>query len=238
MGAKSGHYWKQTGSLVTRDHRYWLPLIGALHGNRREEPTLLQVKHVRRTATGIVYFNWTAPELFCGLKDVGSPRDVPLHLNILRLGFMEARVDGRDPEAPLFPEAVSFGMMGRNAEPFGSWFGLFRKHCGILDPRLDFHSWRHTAETRLLRAGVPQSHVDEILGHESEGRRSEMSAVYNHGMSIELLKDSVDKLSLPIDIEALIDAVERSDAVDRSAAWPDLSDPEIRPKPKNSKREA
>ena len=236
-GAKSGHYWKQTGPLVTRDHRYWLPLIGALHGNRREEPTLLRVKHVRRTAAGIAYFNWTAPELFGGLKDVGSPRDVPLHCDLLRLGFMEARVDGRDPEAPLFPEAVSFGMMGRNAEPFGSWFGLFRRHCGIVDPRLDFHSWRHTAETLLLRAGVPQSHVDEILGHESEGRRSEMSAVYNHGMSIELLKVSIDRLALPIDVEALNEAVKRSDAVDRSAAWPDLSAPETRPKPRTSKRE-
>lgn len=235
-GAKSGHYWKQTGPLVTRDHRYWLPLIGALHGARREEPTLLKVKHVRLTAGGVAYFNWTAPELYKGLKDVGSPRDVPLHRDLLRLGFMDARVHGRDPEAPLFPDAVSYGAMERNAEPFGSWFGLFRKHCGVVDPRLDFHSWRHTAETLLLRAGVPQSHVEEIVGHESEGRRSAMSAVYNHGMSVELLKISIDRLSLPIDVEALIEAVRRSDAVDRSAAWPDLSDPKIRPKPKASRR--
>lgn len=161
---------------------------------------------------------------------------MPLHRDLLRLGFMEARVDGRDPEAPLFPEALSYGAMQRNAEPFGKWFGQFRKHCGIVDPRLDYHSWRHTAETVLLRAGVPQSHVDEIIGHESQGRRSEMSAVYNHGMSIELLKKSIDRLSVPIGVELLNDAVKRSDAVDRSAAWPNLSDPEIQPKPKTSKR--
>ena len=174
-----------------------------------------------------------APDLYSGLKDVGSPRDVPLHCDLLRLGFMEARVDGRDPEALLFPDAVSHGLMERDAGPFGSWFGHFRKHCGVIDPRLDFHSWRHTAETLLLRAGVPQAHVDEIIGHESGGRRSEMSRIYNHGMSIEILKVAIDKLVLPIDVDALIAAVKRSDAVDRSAAWPDLSDPGITPKPKN-----
>jgi len=236
MGAKSGHYWKQVGPLVTRDHRYWLTLIGALHGNRREEPTLLRVKHVRHTA-GIAFFDWMAPELCDGLKDVGSPRDVPLHRDLLRLGFLEARVDGRDPEAPLFPEAVSHSVMKRDAGPFGSWYGHFCNACGVTDSRLDFHSWRHTAETRLLRAGVPQSHVDEILGHESEGRRSEMGGIYNHGMSIELLKESIDKLVLPIDVDALIAAVSRSDAVDRSAAWPDLSDAEIAPKAKKPRRD-
>ena len=107
--------------------------------------------------------------------------------------------------------------MKRDAEPFGSWFGLFRKHFGVTDPRLDFHSWRHNAETRLLRAGVPQSHVEELIGHESDSRRSEMSAIYNQGMSIQVLKESIDRLELPINIEALNDAVTRSDAVDRSA---------------------
>ena len=57
-------------------------------------------------------------------------------------------------------------------------------------------------------------------------------------MSIELLKVSVDRLALPLDVEALNESVKRSDAVDRSAAWPDLSAPEIRPKPRTSKREA
>ena len=231
MGARSGHYWKRKGNRVVRDHRYWMALMGAFYGNRREEPAVLKVKHVRSTASGVVYFNWKAPELASLLKAIGSPRDVPLHRDFLALGFMEARVYGRDPEAPLFPEAVSHAKMERKAESFGSWFGRFRRACGVDDPLLDYHAWRHTVTTLLKRAGVPDSHIEELIGHESETRRSEM-ATYDHGLSIELLKEAIDKLVLPIDVEALNAAVARSDAFDRSAAWPDLSDPGIVPKAK------
>lgn len=127
-----------------RDHRYWLTIINTLHGNRREEPVVLSVKHVRTTASGVWYFNWLAPELASLLRDVGSPRDVPLHRSLITLGFLEARVFGRDPEAPLFPEAFSHSEMARHAGPYGKWFGLFCDACGVNDPALDTHAWRHT----------------------------------------------------------------------------------------------
>ncbi len=229
MGCRSRWGWRYQGGLVVRGHRYWMPLIAASHGNRREVAALLKVKHVKKTAAGIWYFNWAATELSALLKDIGSPRDVPLHSTLLELGFLEARVLGRDPEARVFPEAVSYGVMHRDAEPFGKWYGQFRRACNITE--LDFHSWRHTVITMLARAGVPDSQIEEIVGHESEQRRSELRT-YNHGSTIEMLKMSIDKLVLPIDIAAMKAAVARSDAIDRSAAWPDLADPRTIPKPK------
>ena len=217
-----------------RDHRYWMTFVNALHGNRREEPVVLKVKHVKRTASGIWYFNWAAPELADLLKDIGSPRDVPLHETLISMGFLEARVYGRDPEAPLFPEAHSHSVMARHAQPYGSWFGLFCDDCGVRDPALDTHAWRHTVVTNLGLAGVSASLIEEIVGHESENRRSELGT-YTHAASLELLKEAIDKLHVPINVAALRAAVARSDLIDRSAAWPDLSNPDIVPKRKSTK---
>jgi len=107
LGCKSQRKWKVQGARVFRNHRYWMILLGLLTGMRREEPALLKVKHVKQV-NGIWYFDLLDEELVPLLKDVGSPRLVPLPETLLDLGFIEARITRRPPEARLFPEAVSY----------------------------------------------------------------------------------------------------------------------------------
>jgi integrase len=230
LGCASQSRWKTPGEQVFRDHRYWITLIGLLHGMRREEPILLQVKHVK-CEEGVWHFDLLDPKLEPFLKDIGSPRKVPLHRDFLELGFIEARVAGRDPEARLFPEAVSHSEIGKDGGPFGKWFLAFRVSVGVSADELDFHSCRHTVINRLVEAGVPEAHVEELCGHEGEERRSELST-YRHGMLLQTLKAAVDRLVIPLDVAALKEAVRRSDAIDRSAAWPNLDCPSIVPKPR------
>jgi len=47
---------------------------------------------------------------------------------------------------------------------------------GIIDSRISFHSLRHTATSLMKNAGVPQSVVMDIIGHES----SAISQAYTH----------------------------------------------------------
>ncbi len=101
------------------------------------------------------------------LKGIGSPREVPIHNYLLAIGFLEARVYGRDAEQRLLPEAVSYSANG-NGGPIGQWFLRFRRSCNIDDPKLDFHAFRHTVVTGLNNVGIPQTHIEEIVGHESE----------------------------------------------------------------------
>lgn len=222
LGSRSYTRWKVPGEFVFRDHRYWLVLIGLLHGMRREEPVLLKVKHVK-LEHGIWHFNLLDEELGDQLKAIGSPRLVPLHKCLLDLGFIEARVAGRDAEARLFPDAVSNSMRDRQADPFGKWFLHFRRHFGLADEKLDFHSFRHTAATALLNAGVPNAYVEELCGYEGEARQSILS-VYDHGRLLPDLKAYLDRFSPPVDVDALINARCRSDSVDRQAAWPQLDE--------------
>ncbi len=233
FGAKSKSRWKKPGVFVFRDHRYWGVLIGLLHGMRREEPFVLKVRHVK-SKNDIWYFDLLDPEVIPLLKDVGSPRMVPLHKDLIELGFLELRVWGRNPDDALFPEALSHSEMKRAGGPFGQWFLNFRRSLGIDDEKLDFHSARHTVISGLLEAGVPESHIEEICGHEGEERRSELST-YDHGRLLETLKDGIDKWVLPYELPSLIQAVIHSDYIDPKAANPRLDDPSIVPRPRRKR---
>ena len=222
LGARSARDWKTKGTLVVPDHRYWITLIGLLHGMRREEPIVLKVRHVQQK-DGIWYFDLLDDEVVPLLKDVGSPRHVPLHKALLDLGFIAARVTGRGLESALFPEAVSHSEIARHGDPFGKWFLHFRRFHGVDDPKLDFHSVRHTVISRLLDAGVPENHVEEICGHEGAGRRSEIAS-YDHGRLLGILKLAIDRLVIPIDVAGLVSAWTASERIHGRYRVPDEVD--------------
>ena len=225
VGAASASRWKDAGALVVRDHRYWLLPIGFLHGTRREEPVVLKVKHVKKCpVTSIWYFDFEDPEVCEQLKATGSPRLVPLHHVLLDLGFLEARVFGRDSEERLFPEAETTAEIGGDAGPFGQWFLRFRRSLGVNDPRADFHAARTTAMNLLEEAGVARAIIEALCGWESTERRSTLDE-YKRPKKLQVLKDAVDKIEMPIDVSAYAVAVTRSDSIDRRAAWPEFDAP-------------
>lgn len=224
-GAASASRWRTPGPSIVRDHRFWLTIIAFLHGNRREEPALLKVKHVRGLGPGeLPYFDLFDRDLRPLLKDSGSPREIPFHRFMAPLGFLEARILHRDPEERIFPDAGSAAEIGGDTGPFGQWFRQFRLACGVDDDALDLHSSRHTVFNRLKEAGVPISHIEALIGHDTNGRRSAFAA-YDRKMRIEVLKAAIDKLDVPLDVAAIMAAVKRSDAINPGFAWPDLKGP-------------
>lgn len=212
-GLRSRYWWKHQGDLIRRDDRYWGCLLGPHQGMRREEFFQLKVRHVvQDEASGIWYFNLKAMGL--RLKDIGSPREVPLHDNILQLGFVEERVIGRPPGDMLFPEAIKQDAAGYHGARFGDWFGHLCDWLEVPDNN-DFHAFRTTFITRLRGAGVDRDHVDALAGHESIGRRS-VQDEYDKGLPMSKLKQLIDQLVLPIDIAALKEAAGRYGKVDFS----------------------
>lgn len=212
IGLRSRRGWKTPGPYVLRDERYWGILIGSHSGMRRGEIFQLRVKHVvQDTETGIWYFNLMEQSL--QLKAEGSARWIPLHQNLLKLGLIEALVAGRGENELLLPE----GEVGAEAKDvlddgddtaygsaFGKWFQRFKSEYGARKDVV-FHSFRHSAATLLVNAGAQTEFVEELIGHESMARRSELRR-YNKGQTLVLLKDVVDRLVLLIDVDKLVDA--------------------------------
>ena len=81
---------------------------------------------------------------------------------------------------------------------------------------LSFHCLRHTANTMMKEAGVPQAVVMELIGHDSE----QMSEVYTH-VGADALKRAADALPDPFQSTHLFSKNQRS-RLEGSSHWRDL----------------
>ena len=190
-GCASPHRRHKSGKTIVRDALYWRPLIAATTGMRREEITQLLVGDIKRDVdNGIWHIDLTRRDM--RLKNRESRRLVPIPDVLLMFGFLDRLVDGREPSSPLMAE-LRLNAKGIYGDGIGKRFGRYRIHIGLDQPLLDIHALRHTVATNLNRAGVPQAHAEEVLGHRSPARRTAF-AIYDKGATLRVLKDALDSL--------------------------------------------
>jgi hypothetical protein len=156
--------------------RFWLPLIGLFHGMRPNEAGQLETADMKEE-NGILYFyvrevseDGSASEKL--IKTAQSKRRVPVHPEMLKLGFREfieeRRKDRAEPR--LFPE-LPRSKLGYVSDPFGKWFKRFVQKAVGEDCRATFKSFRHQFRTALFDADVSIP-VTEALGGWELMRRS------------------------------------------------------------------
>ena len=120
------------------------------------------------------------------IKTNASRRSIPLHDELLRLGFVK------------YCESMSQGSLwpnlpkreGKAGGFFSQYFGELRAELGI-PSSMSFHSFRHSVRTNLVCAGVAESVVDRLLGHIGNG--SVGAKVYMH-LSQQKLQESINCL--------------------------------------------
>ncbi|KVR95835.1 hypothetical protein WK28_01980 [Burkholderia vietnamiensis] len=99
-----------------------------------------------------------------GIKNSTSRRRVPVHSELVRLGFLDlvASAKGARVFSDLKPDRH-----GREAASFGATFGrtFLRKVCEISDTRKTFHSFRHLFKDVMREHGVPEDVSDALTGH-------------------------------------------------------------------------
>jgi integrase len=189
MGCRSSHYWKQPGDMIIKDHRYWLPLVALFSGGRKTEICQLDVSDVQEHRD-IWCFDITGyDELENGkhVKNVHSDRLVPIHPELIRLGFIEY-VSGRRAagETKLFDCNPG---EGNNYDPFTKWFHRFRKSLGIDGDRTVFHSFRHNFEQAMTDTGM-----NERLQFAIGGRTDRHSVTSYAAPKPELLFEAISKV--------------------------------------------
>ena len=160
-----------------KPHRYWLPLLAFYTGARLNE--LCQL-HCRDVYDGVIDINKDAPDK--RLKNSSSKRIVPLHPELIRLGFEEfCDHDGR-----VFEE-LNHGRDG-HSKNVSRWFKGYRESLGIQSP---FHSFRHTFSDELKQALVSPHVIDELTGHAIRG---ESMGRYGKRYGVTVLKEAVEKI--------------------------------------------
>lgn len=165
----------------------WLPLLALFTGARIQELGRLTTDDVREER-GILFFDL----IDAGTKTANARRTVPVHPELIKLGFMEYLKTRRDEgSGPLFPALRS--AQTSPTENFSKWWGRYARKHGIDDTRKVFHSFRHTVKDGFRNSGVPREFQILLQGHSLTG----VDAAYGEGASIETLAREMNKLCFP-----------------------------------------
>lgn len=204
-GRKSAYFYNEPGSVIIRDALYWLPLLACYQLMRREEICQLRVRHIRRE-NAIWYFDLMQRDV--KVKRGSSRRRVPFHDAVIRLGFLEQVVLGRDADELLFPELAPKAK-GSYSDAVGKRVGRMVDSLGIRLIRVDateadgaLHPFRHHGITQLENQNIKGGIIDALSGHSSKDRRSERRR-YTDEIYLTVLRDTINRLDIPVDVEAL-----------------------------------
>jgi integrase len=170
--------------------RYWLPRIGLYSGIRLEEIAQLRPQDLRQVA-GVWCFDVNG-DGGKKLKTAGSARLVPIHPWLIEAGLLTYR-DANAAKPSLWPD-LTRGADGFMSSPFSKWFGRFKRAAGITNPRLTFHSLRHTFVDALKQAGEDELVIKELVGH---ANTSITTGRYGKRLNPERLYSAVSRLSWP-----------------------------------------
>jgi site-specific recombinase XerD len=181
------------GSLIIKDEKYWLPLLGLYHGNRLEEFAQLCRGDVRQQDG--IWFLDINDEGAKQVKNEQSKRRVPLHSELHRLGFLDyVEKTAPNPTDRIFPQLRPGGPDKKLGYFFTKWWTNYRKDIEIYEKGLDYHSFRASVTTKLATAGVPLEVRNELLGHEG---KSVDEQTYLKGLQLSVLADAINRVSWP-----------------------------------------
>ena len=215
-----GHGYATLGPNRPKNARFWIPLIALFNGLRLNEACQLDVADVRIVG-GITCFVVTASAhgpTDKRLKTASSERLVPVHPELLTLGFVAfVEERARAGKAKLFGE-VTLGSTGYRSATFSAWFARFAAKESASTDKTCFHSFRHSFRDALREAGIDRD-VALALGGWSRaggaGGSASIGDAYGSGYRAATLFDAVRKVSYPdLDLSHLREPYRSSTDVD------------------------
>lgn len=189
---------------------YWMPLLALFSGARQGELAPMTADDVQEDEpTGILYLRIAEDrERGARLKTRSSRRVVPVHPELVRLGFLDY-VEGRrrqsGPKAPFFP-LLEKGSRDGFADNWSKWFGRYLAKIGIGDDGPVFHSFRHNFKDALRSQGASEDINDALTGHSGGGVGRGYGAKDKAlRFGLERLADAVAKVNFPgVSLEHLL----------------------------------
>nr|WP_181179011.1 tyrosine-type recombinase/integrase [Methylibium rhizosphaerae] len=190
---------------AAQDAAYWVPLLALFTGARVSELAQLRIRDLvladssAGPATLAVLSITDEPEddevgtFATATKTAGSVRTVPLHRELIRLGFLEYAAAIKEAgAAQMFPSVQRREGKGAG-DDLSTWFGKYRRGLGITRPRAGIHAARHTMRTALANAGATDAQAFAIGGW--SGARGPGNSTYLHALSPEVLREVLDRVT-------------------------------------------
>ncbi len=181
---------------------FWLPLLALLTGARQGELAGLTANDVQvdmETSTPLLFITEKASR-GRRLKTKTSQRVVPIHGELVRLGFLQyveevRRRDGTDawlfsPIAPVVGKPRS--------STWSKWFGRYLRAQGVTDTNKVFHSFRHRFKDEARAGGVEVEVHNALMGQADAtvgGRYGAKEMLARFG--VKVLRAAVAKVAYP-----------------------------------------
>jgi integrase len=144
---------------------FWLPLIAAYTGARREELAQLYVGDIRQHESGQWFIRIIDDRPDKSVKTDSSRRDVAIHDDLMTLGLLEL-VLGQEPNTKVFAQLDK--VSGRYSGIVAKHWRLITQQCGVYRAgRNPLHAFRHTFKTLAREHGIPKEVSDWVTGHAS-----------------------------------------------------------------------
>ncbi len=180
--------WSKCRSTISDRTLFWLFVLGLTSGARIEEVGQARLQDVRED--GGIHFIEIDDGDGRNVKTDESRRLLPLHDIVLRLRFIDYCGEMREAgEVNLFPDLLSnrYGKRTKEASRRAN------RYIGSIvsdDPRLVFHSLRHTFKDLGKDVLLPDYILDQICGHAplSVGGR------YGMGARLRTIKEALDRI--------------------------------------------
>jgi hypothetical protein len=177
------------------DPMFWAPLVALHMGLRSEEILQLYLDDIEIIDDIPCVVLKQGPGQ--SLKSKASRRTIPVHANLLKLGFMQlVALRRREGEPRLFPWLERSQSKKTFTENFSKRFTKYRQDHKIYDEQRDFHSFRTTFNDLLTQAECQDSHRRALMGHVE---RDVGITNYNpSGFSMKTLRDCVNAVKIDI----------------------------------------
>lgn len=194
------HRFSRVGPNIVRRSRYWVPLLALFTGMRMGEVLQLTPDHVRRSAQGTNFIVLTRD---MKLKTDGAEREIPIHPELERMGFLVWVEEKRNAKAGALFDDVPASKHGYRSDIFTKRFASFLKKVDLAAARrakLCFHSFRHTFKDALNETEATEEIKDELCGW---ARAKKTGRRYGTGLSADRLRPFVEQVEFGIVLDHL-----------------------------------
>jgi integrase len=180
------------GANVIRGTRFWIPLIGLFTGMRLNEICQLEVADIRQSSKGNIFIYVNADAEYKSLKSTQSKREIPIHRELKRFGFLAFVERQKSISRKLFPE-LKRSKRGYYSERISRWFNEgFLINANAKTDKTSFHSFRHCFRDALRNINAPPAVVQGLGGWEME---EGSSANYGSGLLADKLVRWVHRMN-------------------------------------------
>ena len=186
----------KVGTEIIHDALFFILLLVWYTGARREEICKLKLDDIFDSdAHGIAYL-FIRPTDTGRIKCKSSKRKIPLHEELLRLGFLKYAAALRATgETLLFPEMYPSGGTKRKVGDvfYKVWWIYIRPLVPNLIPGQAMHAARHTVSDALKQAGIDLEARNDVLGH-SQKALGEGASTYSEPVALQKMRKMVEEI--------------------------------------------